>query len=362
MDNEAELEQWMALIHSSNPSLRDINRFVGALRPRHNLLNLTPEARADCLTRLLATLPRPDPDAVSADCRWLDQSPDHRFVPITDNRYPWLLRQIPDPPLALYASGNTDCLNQPCLAIVGSRNPTPQGRETATSFARRLAGMGFTVVSGLARGIDGCAHRGALEAGRTAAVCGNGLDVVYPHAHRSLAAAIGDGSVLVSEFPVGIGPKRHHFPRRNRIISAMCLGTLVVEAGLRSGSLITANLAGEQNREVFAVPGPITAPQSRGCHDLIRRGVTLVETVDDILRELGHYSGFSCDANGFTSNRDNANAWFLEHMGYAPCTRDELVRRSGLTSGEVSSMLLKLELEGCVELCPGGTYVRVTRS
>ena len=230
-------------------------------------------------------------------------------------------------------------------------------------FGRRLAEMGFTVVSGLARGIDGCAHRGALAAGSTVAVCAHGLDSVYPEAHRPLAAAIAQDSTLVSEFPTGIRPRPPLFPQRNRIISGMSLGTLVVEAGLRSGSLITANLAGEQNREVFAVPGSIYSPQSRGCHDLIKKGVTLVESVDDILQEIGHHAGRRIGSQASPGpHPDSSHAWFLEHMGYAPCTRDELVKRSGLTSAEVSSMLLVLELEGCVELCPGGTYVRVTRS
>lgn len=363
MEHDKELEQWLALIHSGNPDLRDVNRFVQARIPGRTLTELAPDAVSDCLARLLATLPGPDGRAVAADRRWLDRADGRHFLPITDPRYPWMLRQIPDPPLALYASGDPQWLNQPCLSIVGSRNPTPQGRETAFGFARRLAGMSFTVVSGLAHGIDGCAHRGALESGVTVGVCAHGLDTVYPRAHRALAAAISEGAALISEFPVGTAPRRHHFPQRNRIISGMSLGTLVVEAGPRSGSLITANLAGDQNREVFAVPGPINAPQSRGCHALIKQGVTLVESVDDVLGEISHYaSPRGAPENTFPPDADTVHSRFLEHMGYAPCTRDELVKRSGLTSAEVSSMLLVLELEGRIELCPGGTYVRVTRS
>lgn len=362
MLNDKELNHWLGLIHSGNPCLRDLNRFVQARMPGRTLPELEPDVLADCLRRILATLPAPDGDRLAADLQWLDGAPGRHLLPITDPRFPWLLREIPDPPLALYAAGDPHCVNQPCLAIVGSRNPTPQGRETATGFGRRLADMGFTVVSGLARGIDGCAHRGALEAGATVGVCAHGLDRVYPEAHRALAAAMTDGSVLISELPIGTAPQRHHFPRRNRIISGMSLGTLVVEAGLKSGSLITANLAVEQNREVFAVPGPINAPQSRGCHDLIRKGAVLVESVDDILRETGHHGSVRTHPDHLpAAGPQSAHGWFLEHMGYAPCTRDELVKRSGLTSAEVSSMLLVLELEGCVELCPGGTYVRVTR-
>jgi len=363
MDDDRELEHWLGLIHAGNPSFRDLNRFVQTRTPGQTLPELAPDALRDCLSRLRAAMPAPDRDAVAGDRRWLDAAPDRWFLPITDPRYPWLLREIPDPPLALYAHGDLQCLERPCLSIVGSRNPTPQGRETAASFGRQLAEMGFTVVSGLARGIDGCAHRGALAGGATLAVCAHGLDRVYPDAHRALAAAIAEGSLLVSEFPTGVRPRPHHFPQRNRIISGLSLGTVVVEAGVKSGSLITANLAGEQNREVFAVPGPINAPQSRGCHELIRKGVTLVESVADILREIGHYGGRGIESPETAARgTDTPHIWFLEHMGYAPCTRDELAKRSGLTPAEVSSMLLVLELEGCVELCPGGTYVRVTRS
>lgn len=363
MDNDKELQRWLALIHSGNPCLRNLNRLIQAREPGRSLPELAPDELMAFLDRVLAALPPVDRDGVFADLAWLERAAERHLIPITDPRYPWLLREIPDPPLALYASGEPRCLNLPCVAIVGSRNPTPQGRETATFFGRRLAEMGFAVVSGMARGIDGCAHRGALQTGTSVGVCAHGLDIMYPDAHRALAAAMADGSALVSEFPIGAEPRRHHFPQRNRIISGMSLGTLVVEAGLKSGSLITANLAGEQNREVFAVPGPITAPQSRGCHDLLRKGAALVETVDDILREIGLFEDSGARADAPAARRPHgAHAWFLEHMGYAPCTRDELVMRSGLTSAEVSSMLLKLELEGCVELCPGGTYVRVTRS
>lgn len=363
MENEKELERWLALIHSGNPCLRDLNRFIQAREPGRTLPELAPDELAEFLHRVLATLPTANGDAIAADLAWLERAPGRHLIPITDPRYPWLLREIPDPPLALYASGEPRCLNLPCVAIVGSRRATPQGRETATFFGRRLAEMGFTVVSGMARGIDGCAHRGALESGASVGVCAHGLDTMYPDAHRALAAAMVVGSALVSEFPIGAEPRRHHFPQRNRIISGMSLGTLVVEAGLKSGSLITASIAAEQNREVFAVPGPISAPQSRGCHDLIRTGAALVESIDDILREIGRFG--DCGTGSGTPaacGPHDAHAWFLEHMGYASCTRDELVMRSGLTSAEVSSMLLKLELEGCVEMCPGGTYVRVTRS
>lgn len=362
MDDHKEL--WLRLVHSGNPCLRDLNRRLRGDQPDKTLLELTPEETTAFLVSQISALPAPDEGALESDRRWLTGAPDRHLLPIVDPKYPWLLREIPDPPLALFATGDAGCLNLPCLSIVGSRNPSPQGRETAQWFARCLAGLGFTIVSGLALGIDGCAHRGALDSGRTVGVCAHGLDTVYPQAHRRLAGAIRDKGALISEFPSGSKPHRHNFPQRNRLISGMSLGTLVVEAGLRSGSLITARLAAEQNREVFAVPGPISSPQSRGCHSLIRSGASLVESLDDIFREIAQYHRNPAPGRHGPGSSEyrGEHAWFLDHMGHAPCTRDELVRRSGLTSGEVSSMLLVLELEGCVELCPGGTYVRVTRS
>lgn len=361
MDDKKEL--WLRLIHSDNPCLRDLNRRLRKRRPDKTLLELAPDEATRFLESQVEGPAGLDRRALETDLQWLAGAPDRYLLPIVDRQYPWLLREIPDPPLALFVVGEPGCLNMPCLSIVGSRNPTPQGRETAKLFARRLAGLGFTIVSGLALGIDGCAHHGAVDSGRTVAVCAHGLDTIYPPAHRALASALCEKGALVSEFPTGSEPRRHNFPQRNRLISGMSLGTLVIEAGLRSGSLITARLAAEQNREVFAVPGPINSPQSRGCHSLIRNGASLVESLDDIFREIGQYRHHPAQVTcGQGSARVGEHAWFLDHMGYAPCTRDELVRRSGLTSGEVSSMLLILELEGCVELCPGGTYVRVTRS
>lgn len=361
MCNPKELEPWLRLIHSQNPSLRELNRRLRAHRPGKTFSDLPPDEAVRFVTTVVDA---PPGGGVLADLKWLEGAGDRHLLPINDPRYPWLLREIPDPPLALFVAGDPACLNRPCLSIVGSRNATPQGRETAFSFARKLAELGFAIVSGLAHGIDGCAHRGALDTGLTIGVCAHGLDTVYPDAHRPLAGEISGRAALVSELPTGAGPRRHHFPQRNRIISGMSLGTLVVEAGLKSGSLITARMAAEQNREVFAVPGPVSSPQSRGCHELIRNGACLVESLEDVLREIGHYRRrpvcIQSAPGPVTSNSQHAD--FLNYMGYAPCTRDELVKRSGLTSAEVSSMLLALELEGCVQLCPGGTYVRVTRS
>lgn len=363
MDRQRYLMLWLQLLHGWSPPWSELYDHLRAQCPDSEPWELGQDALCGALDRLVNRRAASAGSVVAADLRWLDAGPGRELLPIADPRYPWLLRHIADPPLVLFMEGDPACLNQPSLAVVGSRSPTPQGREIARDFGRALARAGFVIVSGLARGIDGAAHQGALEQGRTIAVCGHGLDSVYPAAHRRLGEAIREQGALISEFPTGTPPRRPHFPRRNRLISGLCLGTLVVEAGMQSGSLITARLAAEQNREVFAVPGSIHSPQSRGCHALIRKGVTLVETVQDILAELGHFSEqwHQADNTG-AQNTGHGYDWFLEHMGYAPCTADELVNRSGLTSAEVSSMLLRLELEGCVEMCPGGTYVRVNRS
>src|SRR5262245_25879004 len=225
-------------------------------------------------------------DSLAAELRWLEADA-HHFVPLGDSRYPPLLAQIGDAPVALYVRGDPTVLSLPQLAVVGSRNPTPQGRENARTFAAHLARCGLAITSGLATGIDAAAHTGALEGGgKTVAVCGTGLDVAYPRGHAMLADAIAAGGALVSEFGLGVAAVKSNFPRRNRIISALSLGTLVVEAALRSGSLITARLAAEQGREVFAIPGSIHNPLAHGCHLLLRHGAKLVENGADIFAEL----------------------------------------------------------------------------
>ncbi len=238
-----------------------------------------------------AWLKDPDWDLVDQDLRWLE-GPDNHLLTLGHPDYPTLLAELPDAPPLLFVHGDPGVLSLPQLAIVGSRNPTPGGESTARDFARHLAAAGVTVTSGLALGVDGAAHEGALDAeGVTVAVMGTGLDRVYPARHRDLAHRIAVRGALVSEFAPGTPPKGDHFPRRNRIISGLSLGTLVVEAALRSGSLITARLASEQGREVFAIPGSIHNPLARGCHALIRQGAKLVETGQDILDELGPLAG-----------------------------------------------------------------------
>jgi DNA processing protein len=311
-----------------------------------------------------AILKGPDAPALQTELDWL-REPGHHLLTWSDPDYPPLLREIPDPPSMLYAVGARALLSGPQLAVVGSRNPTPMGRENAHAFARSLAAAGLTVTSGLALGIDGAAHRGALEAGgATVAVAGTGLDRVYPARHRELAHEIARHGALVSEYPLGTPPLPENFPIRNRIISGLSLGALVVEAALQSGSLITARLASEQGREVFAIPGSIHSPQTRGCHALIRQGAKLVETAQDILEELGPLASLTRRATPENSDAvrplDPSMHALLEHIGHDPVTVDMLIERSGLTAEAVSSMLLQMELNGLVSSCPGGKIQRIS--
>jgi DNA processing protein len=295
---------------------------------------------------------------------WL-AGPGHALIRREDEDFPALLGAIADPPDVLYVDGDPAALHLPCLAIIGSRNPTAGGARNAFEFARYLGQSGFCIVSGLAAGIDAAAHRGALAAGApTVAFLGHGIDTVYPAQHRELAAAIAKQGALVSEFPFGTPPMRQLFPQRNRLISGLSLGTVVVEAARQSGSLITARLAGEQGREVFALPGSIHNPMARGCHRLIREGAKLVESAEDIVNELGPLAGhvlqFSQESSQSPSARvtgDDAEYRKLrEHLGFDPVSVDELASRSGLTIEQVSSMLLILELDGKVEKLSGGRY------
>ena len=297
------------------------------------------------------------------EAEWLRGSR-HRLLRQDNDRFPDLLRQIPNPPLLLYVDGNADLLQLPALAIVGSRNPTAGGERNAFEFASHLARIGFTIVSGLAQGIDTAAHRGALAAGgATIAFLGHGIDRIYPASNKALAEEIAASGALVSEFPLGTHPGKELFPQRNRLISGLCLGTLVVEAARRSGSLITARLAAEQGREVFALPGSIHNPLARGCHQLIRQGAKLVETADDIVSELAPLVGHllqntmeSTEKQKSPQILDDEYVELRKFIGHDPISADELAANSGLTIDQVSSMLLILELHGEIEALSGGRY------
>lgn len=317
---------------------------------------------------LIEWLRAPREELLRADLRWL-QADGHHLVPLDAQHYPPLLAQLSDAPIGLFVRGDPAVLSLPQIAIVGSRNPTPAGRANATSFAAHLARCGFAITSGLAMGIDAASHRGALDsAGTTIAVCGTGLDIDYPASNAELAEQIAATGALVSEFPLGMPAAKLNFPRRNRIISGLSLGTLVVEAALRSGSLITARLAAEQGREVFAIPGTIHNPLARGCHQLIRHGAQLVETADDIFAQLHALAGGLevmtrraklTDAPGNSGPAlDKEYEILLDALGFEPASVDVLVARTGLKADAVASMLLILELEARIESHPGGLYVR----
>jgi len=318
--------------------------------------------------KALAWLREPDWTLVERDLEWLQQ-PDCQLLILGDPDYPPLLASITDPPPVLFIRGDPALLSEPQLAIVGSRNPTSGGERNAREFARYLANTGFVISSGLALGIDAAAHRGALAADApTLAVMGSGPDRIYPASHRELATGILQRGALVTEFPPGTRVSAGNFPRRNRIISGLSVGTLVVEAAPRSGSLITARLAMEQGREVFAIPGSIHSPLSRGCHALIRSGATLVETAADILQQVAPLTRHVLELEDTTMGPARAVAGdalpdedyriLLRALGHDPLSIDALVAATGLTANVVSSMLLLLELRGEVVSQPGGTYIR----
>jgi DNA processing protein len=306
----------------------------------------------------------PDDRAVDAALAWLDEDA-HHLVTWGENDYPPMFNEIPGPPLLLYVNGDVDALHLPALAIIGSRNPTEGGLRNARDFAGHLAGQGFAIVSGMAQGIDAAAHEGALGAGgKTVAFLGTGIDRVYPAGNRDLAHRIAAQGALVSEYPLGAPPERWHFPERNRLISGLSLGTLVVEAARRSGSLITARLAGDQGREIFALPGSIHNPLARGCHELIRQGAKLVETASDILAELRPLAEHLLETAAHARPEatlpepDDDYTELRRILSYDPVTIDELEKQSGLTIDQLSSMLLILELHGEVESLSGGRYVK----
>ena len=298
--------------------------------------------------------------AVDSAIAWLEK-PAHHLLTLADASYPKALLEIPDPPPVIYVRGSPVWLSRPALAIVGSRNSTAQGRETAEQFARALSRAGMTIISGLALGIDAAAHQGGLDgSGSTIAIIGTGADLVYPKANERLAAEVSARGAMISEFPLGTAPVPGNFPRRNRLISGLSRGVLVVEAAVSSGSLITAKLAAEQGREVLAIPGSIHSPLSRGCHALIKQGAKLVESAQDVLDEMRFDRRIAPDSSDEGGpNISGSGSELLQHMGYDLCNIDVLTERSRLTPAAVSAMLLQLELEGRVASLPGGLYQRV---
>jgi DNA processing protein len=293
-----------------------------------------------------------DESLLATFASWLEDPLNH-IVTLADAEYPQSLLNISGPPLLLYVKGRLDLLNVRSLAVVGSRNASTQGLRNAEAFAKSVSEAGLCVVSGLAHGIDAAAHRGGLQsAGSSIAVVGTGLDKVYPAANRELAHLLAQNGTIISEFPLGTPPLAANFPRRNRIISGLSEGCLVVEGSLQSGSLITARMALEQGREVFAIPGSIHSPQSKGCHSLIKQGAKLVESAQDILEELG----FSSSTQSRIALSEHP---LFAHLGFDPVDTESLTRLSGLTIAELSAILLQLELDGAVASLPGGLYQRI---
>ena len=356
MPMDAELASWLALNQIPDLGNEGLRRLLQAFgdpaniftTPAHTLKQVVKPAVADAIAQGW------DEATLAPIADWLEDT-QNGIVTLADSDYPQALLNIPDPPLLLYLKGRRELLNQPALAIVGSRNATPQGLSNAEAFAQAASAAGLCIVSGMAHGIDAAAHRGGLRGqGSSVGVVGTGLDKIYPAANRELAHQLALQGVLLSEFPLGTPPLAANFPRRNRIISGLSLGCLVVEASLQSGSLITARMALEQGREVFAIPGSIHSPQTKGCHHLIKQGAKLVECAQDILEELGH---FVTPVRQASVPEDHS---LFTHLGFDPVSLDSLSQRSGLTIEALSAILLQLELEGCVATLPGGLYQRVS--
>ncbi len=359
-----ERSAWLRLIATPGVGPRTARHLLGIFGLPDTIFSCGLPALArvvpEPLARLLAAPPSPDIESViAATEHWLASSPRHELISLADTTYPPLLLATPDPPPLLFAIGRVELLSRPALAIVGSRNATRQGVAHAEDFAGALARVGVTIISGLALGIDAAAHRGALDAdsdASTIAVVGTGVDAIYPASNRALTQRIRDEGVVVSEFPLRTPAIAHNFPRRNRIIAGLSRGVLVVEAALRSGSLITARLAADAGREVFAIPGSIHSPVARGCHRLIREGAKLVESAHDIAEDLG-LERIAAPAPQVVEPGEQSE--LLAHIGYDPIDLDTLAERTGRDAATLAAALLELELAQDIERLPGNRYQRL---
>lgn len=359
-----ELAAWLRLTTTPKVSAAALRRLLAAFGSAQRVLAAPLGARKAVVGEATAEALSREPAATSAlwatTLSWLEQSPTgmlRALIPLGDPRYPDALLHIADPPLLLHAEGRMSLLQSPAIAVVGSRHATPQGLAHAGEFAGELAGAGLTVVSGLALGVDGAAHAGALRhAASTVAVVGTGLDHVYPRRHTELAEHIRAEGLIISEHPLGTPPRGAHFPRRNRLIAGMTRGTLVVEAALSSGSLITARLASECGREVFAIPGSIHSPQSRGCHALLKQGAKLVETTADILEELNWTVPVPATR---AAGRPPVHDALLDAIAHDPVDLDTLAARTGEPTHVLATRLLELEFEGRIARLPGQRFQRL---
>lgn len=383
-----ELRAWLRLLETPGVGRESERRLLAAFGSPQAVFSAPTKAHRSVVgpaqTLALASEPETVAALVSTTRDWLraDAAEPRAVITIGDARYPAALLDMADPPLLLYAQGLVTLLQADALAVVGSRNPTPQGSENARAFSSHLSRAGLTIVSGLALGVDAAAHAGGLDGpASTIAVVGTGLDRVYPSTNRALAHRIALTGLILSEYALGTPPLPAHFPLRNRIIAGLARGTLVVEAALRSGSLITARLANEAGREVFAIPGSIHSPNARGCHALIRDGAKLVENAGDILDELRPRAasvgtvakidagsmdqadappGTNADTNaGVGTGADTTDSALLTALGFDPVTLDALAARTGLSAAALSARLLGLELEGRIARLPGQLFQRI---
>lgn len=381
MDKQ-ELRAWLRLTLSSGVGNDAARKLLATFGSAQAIFDQSATALGQIGTGKLVKAIQTEPEGLAAllesTLKWLQAGDDRLVAPLGDAAYPAALLNIEDPPVMLYMLGAQakqllagKPRAAPNIAIVGSRNPTPQGETNARQFARAFGSAGLCVVSGLALGIDGAAHDGALlGGGDTIAVVGTGLDRVYPKKHLALAHRIAQQGMIISEFPLGTPPLTANFPRRNRIISGLSLGTLVVEAALQSGSLITARLAAEQGKEVFAIPGSIHSPQSRGCHALLKQGAKLVEVAQDVLEELNLSDGhIKHSSAGSHTNQDDekademcADSPLMRALGFDAVSLDALQARTGLDTARLQAQLLELELSGLVARLPGGLFQRLTTS
>ena len=367
-----ELGAWLHLLHSPGIGRDAARRLLACFGSPQGVLDAPAAERAAWLDwPYAAALDRPPEghaQRLAGTLAWREAAPARRVMVLGDADYPALLLHSADPPLLLYLQGRSALLSAPSLAIVGSRQASAQGLDNARNFARVLAGHGWAIVSGLAAGIDGAAHRGALDAGvdggGTVAVVGTGVDQVYPTSNKALAQRIAEQGLVVSELALGTPPLAQNFPQRNRLIAGLSRGTLVVEAALRSGSLITARLAAESGREVMALPGSLLAPQSQGCHALIRQGAALVTSPEQVLEELNSLPALAragapaaAPAAGAAGSAADDDA-VLQALGHDPLSLDALIDRCGWPAPTLSAHLLTLELAGQVARLPGGLYQR----
>nr|WP_090139890.1 DNA-processing protein DprA [Limnohabitans sp. DM1] len=386
MDSSEELGAWLRLALTNGVGPETARNLMAALGEPQAIFAQTESALRQIVSpqqsKALRQTPAGWAELTAETWQWLQadgpSAQTRAVLTLGDADYPAPLLQIPDPPLMLYALGQVSALRHlhvdRSLAMVGSRNPTPQGAVNAREFARSLAASGLTIVSGLALGVDGAAHEGALQGAQaggqpgalaTIAVVGTGLDRVYPRQHRDLAHRITASGLILSEYPLGTPPLAHHFPRRNRLISGLSQATLVVEAALQSGSLITAKQALEQGRDVMAIPGSIHSAQAKGCHALIKQGAKLVESAQDVLEELRMSDPFAqvplaLDSSPTASSHQESDEdELLQHMGHDPVSLDALQARCGWPTAQLQAQLLELELMGQVGRLPGGLFQRI---